>query len=274
MHPLTPVVLAVLAALSTFQPKDAPAPVTPPKQAPKPEDKKPDKPANPAIVPVAREEDYCKQRHEHFNALAKQGHEKGDIDLIFMGDSITQGWENAGKDVWAKQYGNRHAVNFGTGGDETQHLLWRLQNGNVDGLDKPEAKDAKPPHLVVVMIGTNNLGNSGTSPEQTAAGVKAVVTSLREKLPHTEVLLLAIFPRGEKADDPLRKKVAETNTLVKPQVESLKGVHYLDIGGTFIEKDGTISKEIMPDFLHLSPKGYELWAKAIEPKVHELLGEK
>src|SRR5262249_16740532 len=132
----------------------------------------------------------------------------------------------------------------------------------------------KPPHLAVVMIGTNNLGNSKVTPEQTAAGVKAVVTSLREKLPHTSVVLLAIFPRGQKPDDALRKSVAETNKLIKPQVEAIKGVTYLDIGEKFIEKDGTISKDIMPDFLHLSPKGYEIWAQAIEPKVHELLGEK
>jgi len=191
-----------------------------------------------------------------------------------MGDSITQGWEGEGKDVWAREYEHRHAVNCGTGGDETQHLLWRIQNGNVDGLDKPEPKDSKPPHLAVVMIGTNNLGNTGMTPEQTAAGVKAVVGALREKLPHTQVLLLAIFPRGEKADDPLRVKAAQTNALIKLQVEALQGVHYLDIGAGFIEKDGTISKEIMPDFLHLTPKGYELWAHAIEPKVHALLGEK
>jgi lysophospholipase L1-like esterase len=260
--------------LPTLQPKDLPAPA-PAKQAPaKPDDKKPEKPANPAVVPTPREEADCKQRHEQFNARAKQGHEKGDIDLIFMGDSITQWWEEDGKQVWDQHYGKRRAVNCGIGGDETQHLLWRIQNGNVEGLDKPEPKDAKPPHLAVVMIGTNNLGNTGMTPEQTAAGVKAVVTALREKLPHTDVLLLAIFPRGEKADDPLRKKAAETNKLLKPQAESIKGVHYLDIGGKFIEKDGTISKEIMPDALHLSPKGYEVWAQAIESKVHELLGEK
>jgi lysophospholipase L1-like esterase len=269
------VVLAALLPLALSQPKDtAPPPAKHEQTAQPDEKKKEEKPANPAVVPVPRAEEGCKQRHERFNERAKQGHEKGDIDLIFMGDSITEGWENAGKEAWAKHYGERHAVNCGIGGDETEHLLWRIQNGNLDGLDKPEPKDAKPPHLAVIMIGTNNLGNTRHFPEQTAEGVETVVKALREKLPHTQVLLLAIFPRGEKADDPLRQQVVKTNALIKPRLESLKGVHYLDIGEKFMQKDGTISRDIMPDLLHLSPQGYEVWAQAIEAKVHELLGEK
>jgi len=231
------------------------------------------KPENPAVVPVPRQQDSCRQRHEGFNARAKQGHEKGDIDLIFLGDSITEGWEREGKDVWQKYYAKRNAVDFGIGGDETQHVLWRLENGNVDGLDKPQAKDAEPPHLVVVMIGTNNLGNSRVTPEQTAAGVQAVVKTLREKLPRTQVLLLAIFPRDAKPEGALRKKVEETNRLIKA-AKLPEGVTFLDIGDKFTDKEGVISPDVMPDQLHLSPKGYEIWAQAIEPKVHEMLGEK
>jgi lysophospholipase L1-like esterase len=231
------------------------------------------KPDNPSVVPAPRKEDSSKERHEQFNARAKQGHEKGDIDLIFLGDSITEGWESAGKEVWQKYYAKRNAVDFGIGGDETQHVLWRLENGNVDGLDKPQPKDAKPPHLVVLMIGTNNLGNSSATPEQTAAGVEAVVKELRTKLPQTRVLLLAIFPRDAKPDGALRNKVAATNQLIKA-AKLPDGVTYLDIADKFTDRDGVISKEVMPDQLHLSPKGYEIWAQAIEPKVHELLGEK
>lgn len=260
--------LSALLLASMSQPGAATQP-----KGPAPQEAPAAKPDNPAVVPAPRKEEGCKQRHEQFNARAKQGHEKGDIDLIFLGDSITEGWEGAGKEVWQKYYAKRNAVDFGIGGDETQHVLWRLENGNVDGLDKPQAKDGKPPHLVVVMIGTNNLGNSGITPEQTAAGVHAVVKELHEKLPRTKVLLLAIFPREAKPDGGLRKKVAATNQLIKAS-KLPDGVTYLDIGDKFTDKDGVISKDVMPDQLHLSPKGYEIWAQAIEPKVHELLGEK
>jgi lysophospholipase L1-like esterase len=252
------------AIVSSSQPSGtAPPKAAPPKQ---PEEK----PANRAVAPVERQEDYCKQRHERYNARAKEGHEKGDIDLIFLGDSITEQWEGPGKDVWEKYYGKRRAVDFGTGGDMTQHVLWRLQNGNVEGLDAP--KEGKPPRLVVLMIGTNNIG-TGETPENTAAGVEAVAKLLREKLPKTDVLLLGVFPREAKPEGGLRKSAARVNELVKGSALP-KGVHYLDIGDKFLEKDGTISKDVMPDELHLSAKGYEIWAQAIEPKVHELLGEK
>ena len=121
------------------------------------------------------------QQHEKINARVKQGH----VDLIFLGDSITQGWEGAGKEVWEKFYGHRNAVNLGISRDRTQHILWRLDHGNVDGIS---------PKLAVVMTGTGNAERSET--EQTPAGVKAVVDKLREKLPHTKILLLGIFPAG------------------------------------------------------------------------------
>ena len=122
------------------------------------------------------------------NARVKQGN----VDLIFIGDSITHGWEEAGKDVWQKFYGKRNAVNLGIGGDQTQHVLWRLDHGNIDGIS---------PKLAVIMIGTNNAG-SGQQPEQIAEGIKAIVEQLRAKLPETKILLLAIFPRG--ADNKIR----------------------------------------------------------------------
>jgi len=132
------------------------------------------------------------QRHEKFNARAKQGAEKGDIDLIFMGDSITEGWEGPGKEVWAEFYGNRNAVNMGISGDRTQHLLWRIENGNLEGLEKPKAGHA--PKLVVVMIGTNNSAGKDHTAQEIADGVQAVVMAARAKLPQTPVLLLGIFP--------------------------------------------------------------------------------
>ncbi len=192
------------------------------------------------------------------NARAKQGH----VDLIMIGDSITHGWEGAGKDVWNKYYGKRHALNLGIGGDQTQHVLWRLDHGNIDGIS---------PKLAVLMIGTNNSGSN--SPEQIAEGVRAIVDKLRAKLPQTKVLVLAIFPRGPDNHDPLRQVNAKANRIISKLADG-RTVFYLDIGPKFLQADGTLSHEIMPDLLHPNAKGYEIWAEAIEPTVAKLMGEK
>lgn len=211
---------------------------------------------NDAVKPVPREGNWMK-RHESFNNRVKEGN----VDLLFIGDSITQAWEGPGKDVWAKHFAPRNAVNLGIGGDRTQHVLWRLDNGNI--------KDIKP-KLAVIMIGTNNSRQN--KPEETAAGVTAIVTKLREKLPEMKILLLAIFPRGPDNNDMLR----QTNTKVNEQIAKLadgKMVEFLDIGPKFLAEDGTLSKEIMPDLLHLSAKGYEIWAEAIEPHVARMMAQ-
>ena len=142
-----------------------------------------DKP-NDAVIPATRGEGWMR-RHESFNERAKQG----DVDLLFIGDSITQGWENepprGGKEVWAEFYGKRNSMNLDISGDRTQHVLWRLENGNLEGIK---------PKLAILMIGTNNA--AANSSEQIAAGIKAIVEKIRVKLPSTKVLVLAIFPTG------------------------------------------------------------------------------
>jgi lysophospholipase L1-like esterase len=215
-----------------------------------------DKP-NDAIVAAPREGGWMK-RHDSFNERVKQGN----ADLIFIGDSITQGWEGAGKNVWAEFYGNRNAVNLGIGGDRTQHVLWRLDHGNIDGIK---------PKLAVLMIGTNN-SRDNTS-EQIADGVKAIVEKLRTKLPETKVLILAIFPRGADKENANRKVNEGANAIIE-QLADDKMVHYLDIGPKFLEADGTLSKEVMPDLLHLNEKSYRTWAESTEPTIKQLLGEK
>lgn len=197
------------------------------------------------------------KRHESFNTRVKEGN----VDLVFIGDSITQGWEGRGRGVWQKFYGDRNAVNLGIGGDRTQHVIWRLDNGNVEGIS---------PKLAVVMIGTNNSGSN--TPEQIAEGVTRIVEQLGEKCPKTKVLLLATFPRGSTPEDK-RRQVNEKSNAIVAKLADGKRVHYLDIGPKFLESDGTLSKEIMPDLLHLSEKGYTIWAESIETKVAELLGE-
>jgi len=211
---------------------------------------------NDAIKPVPRDGNWMK-RHNAFNERVKQGN----VDLIFIGDSITQGWEGAGKAAWAEAYGKRNAVNLGIGGDRTQHVLWRLDNGNIEGIH---------PKLAVIMIGTNN-SRANTS-EQIAEGITAIVKKLREKLPETKILLLGIFPRGADSNDMLRKVNAGANEIVAKLADG-KMVEYLDIGPKFLDEKGGLSKEVMPDLLHLSPAAYKTWAESIESHVARMMGE-
>ncbi len=209
-----------------------------------------------ALAPVPRTGGWL-VRHESFNKRVAEG----DVDLVFIGDSITQGWEGAGKDVWAKYYGERKAVNLGIGGDRTQHVIWRLDNGNF--------KDITP-KAAVIMIGTNNSG-ANTS-QEIADGVGKIVEQIRSKSPKTKILLLAVFPRGATKDD-ARRKVNQGANKIFAKLDDGKHVHYLDIGKAFLKEDQTLPRDIMPDLLHLSPQGYEIWAKSIESKLATLLGE-
>jgi lysophospholipase L1-like esterase len=216
---------------------------------------------NTAIIPVPRDAKWV-ARHEEFVAEAQ----KGGIDILFLGDSITDFWRNKGLDVWNRYYAPRHAANFGISGDRTQHVLWRMAHGELDGIK---------PRVVVLMIGTNNTGKEkdtgktrNTVPE-TIEGVQAVVRELRAKLPASKVLLLAIFPRGT-LDDPQRAQVALINTVIA-KLDDGKMVKYLDINPKFLEADGTLPRSIMPDLLHPNEKGYQIWADAMEPILAEML---
>jgi lysophospholipase L1-like esterase len=212
---------------------------------------------NPAAKSIERlGQKNWKDRHEKFVEVAK----KGDVDVLFLGDSITQGWEGKGKEVWKKNFEPLKAANFGIGGDQTGHVLWRITEGKeLEGIN---------PKVAVIMIGTNNTGSH--TPAQIAGGVEAIVQELRKQKPQMKILLLAVFPRAEKPDDPRRLKVKETNALIK-KLDDGKNVFYKDIGDKFVEADGTISKEIMEDHLHLTARGYGIWADAIRPDVEKLL---
>lgn len=214
-------------------------------------------PMHSAVKPVPRDGGWMK-RHESFNERVK----KGNVDLIFIGDSITQGWEGAGKNVWAKYYTPRNAVNLGIGGDRTQHVLWRLENGNIEGIS---------PKLAVIMIGTNNSGDNTS--REIADGVEAIVKKLRKELPETKLLVLGIFPRGADKNDKRRQVNEGANELIAKLADD-KNIFYLDIGDKFLADDGTLSREVMPDLLHLNEKSYTTWAESIEPTVAKLMGEK
>lgn len=210
--------------------------------------------------------------HESFNEISKQGKAK----LVFLGDSITRGWASEkGKEIWEEYWAPYGAANFGVGGDRTEHVLWRLAHGNYDGLH---------PKLTVLMIGTNNTGHSGRpktqqdgkiyncSPKQTAEGVKKIVEVLREKQPQMKILLLAVFPRGDSKSHPMRQANEKINGIIS-QLEDGKNVFYMDINQEFLEADGTLSTDIMPDLLHPNERGYQIWAKAIEARVKELMAD-
>jgi beta-glucosidase len=137
-----------------------------------------------------------------------------------------------------------------------------VTHGNIDGIE---------PKVAVVMIATNNLHDNRNTVEETAAGVIAVCKELRTKLPTTKILLLGIFPRQPKPC-PLRENVAKTNKIIS-KIADGSMIYYLDISDNFVDTDGSIPKDIMPDFLHLSPKGYQIWARAMEPKLAKLMAE-
>jgi lysophospholipase L1-like esterase len=198
--------------------------------------------------------------HKNFTERAK----KGDADIVFLGDSITQGWGGKGKKVWAEFYEPRKAVNFGIGGDGTPQILWRLQHGTLDGLK---------PKVVVLMIGTNNRWRGDGTAENIAKGIEACVKQIREKAPDSRLLLLGIFPTAEKPSHRDRKLFTDTNAAISKFADG-KHVDFLDIGEKFLEPDGRIAKETMPDFLHLSEKAYQTWAEAMEPTLKRLLAGK
>ncbi len=212
-----------------------------------------------AIDPAPRPDQGWQNRQELLNKRAKEAGEKAQV--IFIGDSITQGWEGEGKDVWQENYASLNAVNLGIGGDRTQHVLWRLDHGNIDDL-KPKA--------AVVMIGTNNSNGEDNTVEQIAEGVQAIVKKLRKKLPDTKVLLCAIFPRGENPN-PQRGKILQVNQIAQKLADG-KNVMWLDFGHRFITDDGRITREIMPDYLHLTKAGYEIWANELRDPLKKALG--
>lgn len=213
-----------------------------------------------SLVPAPRTDEWAVARQDE---CIRRARESAPAKLVFVGDSITQAWDGPGSEVWKTRYANRNAANFGISGDRTEHVLWRLDNGNFDGLT---------PDLVVIMIGTNNTGHREDKPEDTAAGIKAIIGRITKKCPNTKILLLGIFPRGETADHPHRKLNIAINEIIKGYADNTQ-VFYKDISKALMNDKGELTKEIMPDYLHLTPEGYKRWADAIEPDITKLLGE-
>jgi lysophospholipase L1-like esterase len=236
------------------------APVTAPAQTPQPA-----QPAQrePADAPFPKMKDGViqpgfQQRHE---AFLKRGKE-GPIGVLFLGDSITAGWAGGGKEVWATHYDKYQPANFGIGGDRTQHVLWRIEQGELDGIK---------PKVLVLMIGTNNIPYSA---EDILKGDLKIVSEIHRKLPDTKLLLLGIFPRGADPKEPgvanMRAKIKTVNDGLA-KLDDGKMTRYLDITAKFLDADGNLTKEIMPDALHPNKKGYEIWAEAMQPLLDEMM---
>jgi lysophospholipase L1-like esterase len=205
------------------------------------------------------------QRHESFLQTARQG----DIDLLFIGDSITDFWraENpnrGGKAVWDKTFAPLKAANFGINADRVQNVLWRVQNGELDGIK---------PKVIVMMIGTNNLAPDGSrnTPEQTIEGYKMLVNEIRQRQPEAKLLLLAIFPRGAAPDSPYRPNIRQVNEAIEKMADN-QHVFFMDINSRFLKPDGSLPAELFPDQLHPNEKGYQIWADAIIDRVKQLMG--
>jgi hypothetical protein len=211
----------------------------------------------PAIIPVQKtEKPNWMPQHDANVATAR----KGGIDLLFVGDSITKCWVREGRNEWNARFVPLHTADFGISGDCTQHVLWRLQNGELDTIQ---------PKGVVLLIGTNNI-TSGNSPEEIAQAVSAIVAEIRKRLPATRILLLGVLPRRESHTHNDRQAIRDINERLS-KLNDGNQVTYLDIGEKFLLPDGNMNKELTTDFCHLTPKGYEVFATAIQPSVNDLL---
>ena len=207
-----------------------------------------------AITPVVKDQD----RHQQFLERIKQG----EIDVLFLGDSITDWWPTIGQESWSRLANNKPA-NFGVANDRTEHLLWRITHGELDGI---------APKVVVILIGTNNVGQlADERPEWIAGGIRQIVATVHEKLPNAKVILHAIFPRDGK-ESPTRIAVRDVNNLIRDLDDGNK-TRFLDLGESFLDADGNIPPDIMPDGLHLTAKGYEIWFEKISPLLNEITSQ-
>lgn len=196
-------------------------------------------------------------KHNCFLEVAK----RGNIDLLFVGDSITDffGRGDRGQDIWKQYYGSRNAANFGSSGDTTQDVLWRIENGELEGF---EAK------VIVLMLGTNNIGRNENA--DIAAGDKVILDQLRDQQPQAKILLLGIFPRGEPNSN-ARKPVAKINAILETYADD-EHIFYLDAGDALLNPDGSFIEDSMADGVHPATKGYQLWAEAMETTLAKWLG--
>src|ERR1700741_543531 len=215
-----------------------------------PEEPKPAKPVT--LVPGENAD-----MHERNLELAQRARARTSAKLLWIGDSIPQGWETEAADVFDREFGMLAPLNLGVSGDRTEHVLWRLATGDYDGLR---------PKLVVVMIGTNNTGHRMDPPADIAAGIREILVQLKQRFPKATLALLAIFPCAETPESNARKNNEAVNALL-PAIAKEQGAEWLDINRAFVDDKGALSRALMPDLLHPNRRGYEIWANAIRDSI-------
>jgi lysophospholipase L1-like esterase len=223
-------------------------------------------PATAADRPVPRTDPNSKLAHQQMLANLK----KGRIDVYFAGDSITRRWRATDYPQflanWNENFFGWNAANFGWGGDTIQNILWRLRNGELDGVH---------PKVIVLLAGTNNVGTAPASDARVSAiarGIKALLDTMREKAPKATIIVMGILPRNDGAR--LTAVMASINK-INEQIAKLtdgKTIRYLNINDNLADKDGKLLAGMSADRLHLSRKGYQVWADALKPLLTELLG--
>lgn len=223
---------------------------------------------NSAIKPSGKlEMDGYHWEDRHAAAMAVK--EQINPEIVLIGDSITHFWGGEpkggknGTQVWQDLFGQRRVLNLGFGWDRTQNVLKRIELGELDGIN---------PKVIVIHIGTNNLAGTAharsNSPAEIAEGISLIVDRVQAKCPEAQIILMAIFPRGQSPTDPKRAILADINQRLAPLAQKPK-VTFLDITNKWLQPDGTISKDTMPDFLHPNEKGYAIWAEALRPHLRE-----
>lgn len=242
----TPPLIAVLLLACVAHARQQPAPAT-----------VSDVVLPPCMVPVPRRDGADGRQDE---VLRRVREASAPVRVVFLGDSITQGWEDAGADAWARDFAPLGALQIGVGGDRTEHVLWRLAQAPLTRLD---------PEVVVLMIGTNNASTGRDSGELIVRAIRAVVDTLLEQCPRARVVVLDIPPRGQRVN-PLRGLVLQVNQALS-QVRWTDRVRFVRVGDEFVRGDGSIDESAMPDHLHFSPAGYERWAHSIRPAVDAAL---
>jgi lysophospholipase L1-like esterase len=211
-----------------------------------------------SLRPAPNSESWANERRE---LVVRRAKEQAPARIVFVGDSITQGFEEKnGAAAWQQHMAPLDAVNLGCTGDRTEHVLWRLQQAPLTRLQ---------PEQIVLLIGTNNLGHRTSNAQETLAGVLEVVRTLRAQCPNAILHLHEVFPRDERFS-PMRGDVLQVNQALRAFVreENAKAgtaakLRLHAFGDAFVQPDGSIDKATMPDFLHLSATSYESWAKAL-----------
>jgi len=197
------------------------------------------------MIAIENKAEWWQTRHQQIVIT-----DKTSIDILFLGDSITQSWEDEGLDVWTQNFGGNLAFNMGFSGDKIQHLLWRISNGELDNIS---------PKITFLLIGTNN--SQENTAIQIAEGINKSIEQIVQKLPETKLIVFKIFPRGPE-NSALRQITNQASEIVAKAVDNKK-VFYLDINEHFLDINSNIPIDIMHDGLHLTGHGYEIWANAI-----------